>query len=95
MTAIMHAVKCKELTVEVGVRTRGSAKRSESCRSATDYSQTVRLSLNGTGVQAWLREYRGDQLAARRRDEYHGDKASVKIVWDIQQTIPPRSMNAS
>jgi hypothetical protein len=35
------------------------------------------------------------KLAARVRDEYHGDKASVKIVWDIQQTIPPRSMNAS
>ena len=27
MTGVMHTVKCKELTVEVGVRTRANAKR--------------------------------------------------------------------
>ncbi len=54
----------QELTVEVGVRTRGNGKRAGSCQSATDYSQTVRLSLNGTGVQAWLREYQGHQACS-------------------------------
>jgi len=67
MTVIMHRVKRKELTVEVG----GEA-----------------FGLGCANIEAIT-------LAQQVRDKYHDDKASVKIVWDIQQTIPPRSMNAS
>ena len=57
MTDVMHAVKCKELTVEVGARTRVNAK---SAVRADPRGTTVRRSRSAYMAQAsttWLREY--------------------------------------
>jgi hypothetical protein len=95
MTVVMHTVKCKELTVRLEC---GLARmRRERLVSVHDGLQMDRPSQpkwhRCPGLVATVTVV--IRLAAQVRDRYHGEKASVKTEWDIQQTIPPRSMNAS
>ena len=58
MTGVMLAVKCKELTVEVGVRSRANAKRAARAFPQQVGAESIGVQLGRTDEQARLREYR-------------------------------------
>ena len=95
MTGVMLTVNFKRENCRGSCAPPENVPKAGSCLYAA-YLEPIRavFNLDRTDEQAVARISAIAKFAMRGRDDYHDGEGSL-ILWDIRQTIPRKSMNAS